>query len=245
VSVPGTAINLYSVRDIDESLPATMRRVAEAGYDGVQFDGLEETAESEVRETLAETGLDTTAAHVHLESLRANPVEVATTYGSLGCDGVVVFSMDVSRFETADDVAGLASELAELAATLDDHGLMLHYHNHSHEFADIDGDPAMAHLLEAAPNVGFELDVGWAAVGGADPVEAVRRFDDRISVLHAKSVELDPWGFSEIGEGDIAMADCLDAAIEGDIKWLVYEHDDPADPVASLERGATYLADYR
>ncbi|PSP71903.1 sugar phosphate isomerase/epimerase, partial [Halobacteriales archaeon QH_6_68_27] len=34
-----TAINLYSVRELDLPMPEILDRVAAAGYDGVQFSG--------------------------------------------------------------------------------------------------------------------------------------------------------------------------------------------------------------
>ncbi len=45
----------------------------------------------------------------------------------------------------------------------------------------------------------------------------------------------------EIGEGDVDMQACADAAREADVEWLIYEHDMPDDPAASIETGAAFL----
>jgi len=45
----------------------------------------------------------------------------------------------------------------------------------------------------------------------------------------------------EIGEGDVAVAACVEAARAAGIEWLVYEHDDPTDPAASIDTGAAFL----
>lgn len=241
-----TAINLYSVRALDEPLLAVLDRVADAGYDGVQFSGGGGDATvPAVRSKLDETALDVAAAHVGLEALEADLDATAAAYASVGCDGVVVPYLEEANFESVDAIQAAADRLSALVGRLADRGLALHYHNHAHEFDTVEGERALDRLLAAAPAVGLELDVGWAAAAGDDPVARIERFGDRIALLHAKDMRLDPRAFAEIGEGDVPMADCLAAATAAGVDWLVYEHDDPADPVASIERGAAYLDAYR
>ncbi|WP_248299466.1 hypothetical protein [Halorhabdus amylolytica] len=47
--------------------------------------------------------------------------------------------------------------------------------------------------------------------------------------------------FCELGEGDVDVQGCADAAREADVLWFVYEHDDPEELMACLERGADVL----
>lgn len=239
-----TAINLYTVRELDEPLPTVLDRVAAADYDGVQLSGgLGATGTDAVRDRLEATGLTPTAPHVPIEDLETDLETLATWYASLGCRGIVVPYLDETCIESPAEIRATADRLATIADRVADYGLSLHYHNHAHEFVEIDGRWALDRLLGETPAIGLELDVGWAAVAGTDPVAVIRRFADRIDLVHAKDVELDPWAFSEIGRGDVPMAECLAAATDVEVDWLVYEHDEPIHPATSIERGATYLHD--
>ncbi|GAB3035404.1 sugar phosphate isomerase/epimerase family protein [Natronobiforma cellulositropha] len=239
-----TAINLYSVRDLDEPLLEILERVAAAGYDGVQFSGgLRGTDPAEVRATLEETGLETTPAHIGIDVLEE---ELESAYGRFGetldCGGVVVPYLEAEAFATPAAVDATADRLAELAEATAALGWPLHYHNHDHEFVSLGEEAALERLLARVPELRLELDVGWALVGGSDPAALIERYGERIEVLHTKDMVTDePRGFREIGEGDVDMEACAYAAHEADVEWLVYEHDEPDEPAASIETGAAYL----
>lgn len=60
-----TGINLFTLRDVDEPLPQVLERVAQAGYDGVEFlHRLPEADIDAVVETLEQTGLTVPGAHL-------------------------------------------------------------------------------------------------------------------------------------------------------------------------------------
>jgi len=47
----------------------------------------------------------------------------------------------------------------------------------------------------------LELDAGWALAGGADPIELLHRYGDRISHVHLRDVNLDSDEVPALGEG--------------------------------------------
>jgi sugar phosphate isomerase/epimerase len=247
-----TAINLYSVRDLDEPTLTILDRVADAGYDGVQFaGGLGDATPDAVASKLAENGLTPIAPHLGIDALEGNlAAELETHRDGLGCGDVVVPSVDTEHFADGDSVDALAEELTDLATTLAAEDVGLHYHNHDFEFTSLSGGTAFDRFLSAtagsddAPPVGIELDVGWALAGGDDPAALIERLDDRIEYVHMKDVSVgaDP-PTVEIGTGDVDMAACADAARSVDAGWLIYEHDTPSDPAASIDHGADFLAD--
>ena len=67
-------------------------------------------------------------------------------------------------------------------------GIRFGYHNHSHEFKEIDGTTMLDHfIMNTDPEkVFFELDVYWAMVGGTDPTEYMARYPGRFEILHIK-----------------------------------------------------------
>lgn len=237
-----TAINLYSVRELEEPMVRTLERVADAGYDGVQFSGgFRDATVAEIREALDELDLDVTAAHVGIDDQEADLESTVETYESIGCDGLVVPWLPPEEFETRADVEDVADRLEGLFERVQAIGMDLHYHNHDQEFTDVGGETAFDVLLERT-SLEIELDVGWAATGGQDPVSLLSELGDRAPLVHMKDMDVENRAFVEIGEGDVDMQACADAAREAGADWLVYEHDDPADPIASIEYGAEFLA---
>ncbi|MEF8851481.1 MAG: sugar phosphate isomerase/epimerase [Haloarculaceae archaeon] len=239
-----TAINLYSVRELDLPMEEILDRVAAAGYDGVQFSGdYGDLSPGETADALAERDLDVTAAHIDVDRMESDPEGVVADQQTIGADGGVVPWLGAEHFETREAAESTAERLDALAAALDAHDFALHYHNHDHEFVEFDGTNGFEAFAEAS-SVLLEPDVGWIRTAGHDPVELLRRYGDRVEIVHMKDMDTSvERGFVEIGEGDVDMEACADAAREVDAEWLVYEHDDPDDPAASIETGAAFLAD--
>ncbi|WP_306052764.1 sugar phosphate isomerase/epimerase family protein [Natronococcus wangiae] len=242
--MPKTAINLYSVRALEASATEVLDRVADAGYDGVQFAGECSPVHDDpdaIAETLERRGLEVAPPHVGIEALEDDRSAVREAYAPFEIDAVVVPWLDPDGFESAAAVDETAARIDALAADLADDGWDLHYHNHDHEYADL-GDERAFDRFVGATNVGIELDVGWALVAGDEPATRIRDLEGRVRTVHMKDmdVDADP-SFVEIGEGDVDMRACAEAAAAVDAEWLVYEHDDPADPAASIERGAAFL----
>jgi sugar phosphate isomerase/epimerase len=242
-----TAINLYSVRELDEPMLDIIDRVADAGYDGVQISGgFRDSTPKAVAERIEERGLGVTPAHIDMDQLEDNFEETLADYGeTLGAPGAVVPWLSDDHFESRDAVDETAERMASLADKLQEHGWKLHYHNHAHEFVDLGGENAFERFIrKSGDDVLLELDVGWALVGGSDPVELIEKYGDRIDVLHMKDmVTTEDRGFREIGDGEVDMAACAEAGRAVGVDWLIYEHDEPTDPAASLDFGAEFLDD--
>jgi sugar phosphate isomerase/epimerase len=239
-----TAINLYSVRDLDESVLEKLDRVADAGYDGVQFSGGFDATAEEVAERLSETGLDPTPSHVGIDQLENDLEASLDVERTLGTNGVVVPYLAASQFETREAALETADRLDGLASELAARDFGLHYHNHAHEFVAFDGENGFEAFADNC-GVSLEVDVGWVLTAGHDPAALIERYADRVDVVHMKDMEPSEGDreFREIGEGEVDMHACADAADEAGAEWLVYEHDQPEDPVASIDAGAAFLND--
>lgn len=240
-----TAINLFSVRELDESMQTVIDRVEDACYDGVQISGgFRDATADETAAMLSAAGLEPTPAHIGIDRLEDDLETVVEEYrDSLGVSDVVLPYLDESHFESAAAVDETAARLSKLATDLAAHGLDLHYHNHEHEFVDLGGESAFERLIEQTDDVAIELDVGWALVGGVDPAAFVREHADRIELLHMKDIDADGESFREIGEGDVDMAACAAAGRDAGVEWFIYEHDRPADPAATIDAGGAFLND--
>lgn len=88
---------------------------------------------------------------------------------------------------------GLKAECALLNKIGDEankRGIKFGYHNHNLEFAKIAGTEQMYEdflISNTDPDkVIFEMDVYWTTVGGQDPVAYLKKYPNRIKVLHIK-----------------------------------------------------------
>lgn len=123
-------VQLHTFRDVDDEYPAMLRRVAESGYEGVEFAHEIHGADtSAVAAVLSETGLEPVGAHVELAHLERDFESLVDQYETLGCSSIVIPHVSGTWFLTADRVSALARRLNDLAARLDDRGFKLVVHN--------------------------------------------------------------------------------------------------------------------
>ncbi|NGM67941.1 sugar phosphate isomerase/epimerase [Natronolimnobius sp. AArcel1] len=242
-----TAVQLYSLRDIDAPLPDILDLVGETPLEGVEFAlriREDETDVDAVLDALERNDLDVAAAHVGLEDLEERYDEMVDLYGRLGCETLVVPWLDPEHFESEEAVAAAADRLEAVKSALADDGFDLHYHNHDQEFVSLGEAAAMDELLARA-EIGFEIDLGWAQAGGVDPAEYVEEYADRISLAHFADADGETMECVELGAGDLDLEAVTEAVARADVEWYIYEHDNPENPRESLENGAETLESLR
>ena len=124
-------------------------------------------------------------------------------------------------------------------------GIKFCYHNHDHEFTTVfRGITVFDMLLAYVPDLYLELDLGWTAYAGLDPVKLIRRVGERLCLVHFKDFRptgpvkhtvpmLDPSltktydmpDFCSLGSGVLPVHDCLLACMEAGIDLAVVEQD--------------------
>lgn len=124
------------------------------------------------------------------------------------------------------------------------HGLRFTYHNHELEIKQYaDGSCGLDNVIKNTDpaNVGFELDVYWVKKGNQDPVEYIKKHKDRIWQLHMKDMAEDG-SITELGNGNVDLAKCIEAAECTPAEWLIYEQDySKIDPFESAVISLTHL----
>lgn len=241
------AVQLYTLRAVDDTLSGLLDRVGAAGFDGVEFAyRVQDAPVADVLDGLDRNDLRVTSAHVSIEALEDDYEETVALYDRLGVETLVISWLDPEHFATEAAVSAAAERLNALVDRLDEDGFRFAYHNHDHEFVPLGDGTGMDELLARTDDrIGFEIDIGWAAVGGSDPAALIDRYADRITHVHAADADVDREASVVLGEGDVDLDACFASAERADVEWLVYEHDDPEDPDESIERGATRLNELR
>lgn len=239
------AIQLYTLREVDESIEQKLKRVAETNFRGVEFAGVGGESTSDIAETLRDLDLEVVGGHVDVDELEDEYDDVVTTYEELGCRRIVVPSYDTDAFTTERGVDAAADRLSSLAERLDEDGFELLYHNHTFEFEDLGGETAMDRFVEQSSDlVRLEIDTGLAKHAGADPVELLRRHGDRTSLLHLTDTRTgtESTVHVELGGGEVDLQACLGAAHDIGVEWAIYEHGLTTDPIASLAHSDSALS---
>jgi sugar phosphate isomerase/epimerase len=239
---PQLGLQLYTVRHAGLPLDELLREVAAAGYAGVETVATQGVAPDELREALDGAGLALASAHVPLADLRGDPDAVAATHLRLGTPLLVVpWLAPEDRPVDLPGWTALGRELDALGERLAGAGLRLAYHHHDFELQRTGDRDGLTALLDAAApeRLGVELDVGWLAAVGADPVAWLAAWGPRVARLHLKDLtpgRTPPW--TDVGDGVLDVASVLAAAAAHGVAWALVEHDEPADPLATARRSA-------
>lgn len=229
-----TGTQLYTLRNVEKPFMDVLETVADAGFEGVEFAyRVPDEDPEEVRATLDEAGVAVAGAHVPIDALEDDLKDTVAFYEALGCTEFVVPWLDEEHFTSMANVERAAERLDAIAVDLADsaeHDVRLHYHNHDHEFVGLDDGTAFDALVEAT-DIGIELDLGLALLGGADPAALLDRIGDRAALVHLKDIDTETGESVPLGEGDLDIEGCVEKFVANGGEWLIYEYEgeDPLD----------------
>jgi sugar phosphate isomerase/epimerase len=227
------ALQLYTVREqLKEDFRKVVHRVAEIGYDGIQFAGYGGLTAQEMRGLLAETGLQPAGTHTGLNVLEGALDQEMDYNLEIGNKWVICPSLPEARRSDLNGWREIAASLNKIGERCRDRGLLLGYHNHAFEFPQIpDGLPSdrgIDVLLGQTETelVFWEPDVYWIHKGGEDPATMIRQFKDRVPITHLKDETKDERKtFAEVGEGSLDWPAILQASEESNVEWHCVEQD--------------------
>lgn len=242
-------LQLYTLRSLmEEDVEGTLAAVAGMGYGEVEFAGLFGRDPYGLRSTLDGEGLRAVSSHVPLEQVVAGVEPHLETARILGQTQVVVPWLPEAR-RSRDGYGRLADRLNRAGEKAREYGLMLGYHNHDFELRPItpDDDPVPLDLLLTRTDpalVTFQLDVFWAVHAGSDPLDWFGRHPGRFRSVHAKDRAGDG-RMVAVGDGALDFAALLPAGEAAGVRHVFVEHDNPANPLRSVERSIRHLEGLR
>jgi len=242
-------LELYSVRDeMKKDLLATVRRVGQMGYEGVEFYSpyFEWTSEyaKQVRQVLDEVKLKCWSTHNSASAFDpANLQKVIDLNGIIGSKVAVMAS--AGRVEGLDGWKKVADKLTAGQEKLKTAGMKAGFHNHKLEFVPIDGKRPMEVLAANTPkDVVLQLDVGTCIEAGSDPVAWIKANRGRIGSLHLKEWSKDKGYRVLFGDGEAPWKTIFDAAEKsGGVQFYYIEQEGYDLP--SFEVAEKCLASYK
>ncbi|MGH7672899.1 MAG: sugar phosphate isomerase/epimerase family protein [Gemmatimonadales bacterium] len=236
-------LQLYTVRRaMQEDVERTLARVAAAGYTEVEFAGYFGKSPAEVRAMLDRHGLSAPA--VHVGSLEPDQWRASLDAARVIGHRYIVVPWIPAESRTLDGYKRVAESFSRAAAQARDAGLQFGYHNHDFEFTPLDGRLPYDVLLEHTdPHlVQFEMDLYWITKGGQDPLTYFARWPGRFPLVHVKdSAGAPEHKMVDVGAGKIDWKRIFARREQAGIRHFFVEHDEPADPFASIRASYAYL----
>lgn len=242
-------IQLYTIRrEIEKDFEATIRKVAEIGYVGVETYALPSNITLEnAAKVFKSNGLKIFSMHTGMPEgeEKDSIVRMADIYQC----GRVVFAgyPENDKYKDLDTIKRTAERYNEAAAFLKTRGLKFGLHNHWWEFEKKpDGFTPFYYLLEnLSKDIFFELDTYWVKTGGQDPAKAVAQFGLRAPLLHIKDGPAVKGNKSyeqlPAGKGVMDFPAIVKAA-KGSTEWMVVEFDEYAgDIFEGIKSSYSYL----
>lgn len=232
--------------EMRQDMPATLQKIARLGYDGIELLGFFGHSAREIRDWCAQSGLTPYSCFVSMAELLGeptnpdDPIDAAVAMPGttpeeklqyiqeIGCEYIGLLLPADPMDESVMARINRASRLAR------SFGLKAQYHNHAQEYLHRreDGwrmDYIMAHTDQ---ELLFEPDLGWIEIGGGDCAQQLRRYADRIEIVHLKDYYREafdtalPHEFRPTGYGVMDWARLLPLC-EGTIRplWYTADHD--------------------
>ena len=258
-------LQLYTLFDtIDNDVPGTLKKVSAIGYKEIEsafskkggFYGLKP---KEFAALLKDSGLSWQSHHVLGAPLKVPP----GGFRIPGSDTTKRFTPPPMRNlkensqQLIDEVAegsvpylvcasiplGTADEIKEAVEVLNKSGeackkagITLCYHNHTHEFENVEGQIPY-HVLLSQINediLKMELDLGWATVAGIDPVDLFKKHPGRFPLWHVKDIDKTTKQPTQVGDGYVNFKNIFANAETAGMKHFFVEQDGPPKPLENI-----------
>jgi sugar phosphate isomerase/epimerase len=249
-------VQLYTVRDtLLKDTAKDLKAIEEIGYKEVEV--VYATLDA-IWPVLQQTKLKAVSAHVDTAFFMQGGAKLDEAIGSLkqkGFSFIVLPYVPPSERGGADTFKHLADVLNKAGEKAKAAGLTCCYHNHAFEFEPLNGTTGLDIMLANTDKnlVHLELDIFWVSVAGHNPVELMKKYSNRIALLHLKdkaqgvpvqfNEKVEPSAFKEVGSGTIKIPEVLAAAKHIGVKNYFVEQDrTPGDPLVSLRESYKYLS---
>ena len=234
---------LYIVRnECAQDLAAVLKKLAQIGYDGIEFLGFFGHTKEEVKKMLDDNGLEALGNHVPYAELLKDADEIFAFHAYIGCSYLTVADLPLANF------AEVSAQLDGLAAKAKALGITLLYHNHDQELIEkTDGKENLAYIMDNTKKetLSLEPDLGWIEIGGCCE-KYLKDYADRCPVIHLKdyyssdnsklgrvrefvpargTAERGHFEFRPTGYGVLNLPKLMPLCLACDPEWFVMDHD--------------------
>ena len=253
----------------------TMRQLRELGFGAVEVSQIPMTEEnvSELKRASEDFDIEIAAISAGLEpmipgapgeTLSTDFDKIVSDCKTLNCKFIRIGMLPFTVIGDKDRILDFTIRAEAMAERLAEHDIELYYHTHHIEFQKYDGEFLLDLIKNNTSKLGFELDVHWIQRAGVNPVEFIKKYTSRVSLLHLKDYRIGHFSvdqsdlkdiskffekfanlieFAEVGEGNLDMKGVIDAGLESGAQYFLIEQDDTygRDPFDCLKTSADNL----
>ena len=262
-SIRRPGMQLYTVRTLlEKDFDGTLAKIRGIGYREVEFAGYFGHTPRQVRDSLKRHGLTSPSAHIDYASLTGDKwARALDDARAIGHKYIVNAWVDESIRSQPDAWKRIADTYNAAAPVAKKHGLQFAYHNHNFEFyprADAGGKLPIDIVLESCDPalVKIELDLCWIAAAGKDPLDYFHRYPGRFPMVHVKGLRKVPPASADPVPIDRVLPDVTEVGHDDVIDWrrifagakeagiahYFVEHDNPKQPIESLQVSYDYVS---
>jgi len=233
-------LQLYSVRDVlGKDFEGTLKKVAEMGFEGVEFAGYYNKDAATIRKILDDLNLKAAGTHIGAGSFVGDKLKQTIEFHkTLGCKFLIV--PGDGRYTKPDQSKEYAEFMTKTAEALKPEGLFTGHHNHTGEFA-IDKETGKSYFdlfaERTSKDVVIQQDMGHTMAANIDPTAIVKKYPGRIKTTHIKNRPAKSSGKKPfVGEDNFDWKAYVTACYEvGGTEWLTLEQEEYPDGKTSLE----------
>lgn len=245
-------VQLYTVRQMAErDLPGTLAQIRAIGYQEVEtYWNVYTRPAAELRKMITDHGLRVPSGHFDYDGL-GQKFDYAR---ELGVRYMVCPMLPENMWSSVEGFQKAAEQFNKWGENAQSMGMQFAFHNHDYEFLQF-GDTTGFDTLMARTDprlVSLEMDCYWMTQAGQDPVAMLRKYKDRIHLLHLKDrkpgfpvshmLNSAAEHFTEVGSGSIDWKKILAVAKSQGIRYYFVEQDTTTIPVMeSLKISYRYL----
>jgi sugar phosphate isomerase/epimerase len=235
--------------ELKEHPKETLTAIAEMGYKYLEFGGTFGMEVQEFKDFMNGIGLKPLAGGTNIAGLQGDGLKRMID-DQLELDKKYLVCYWPWRNDpaemTKDDLEFALEQFQIIGEACNKNGLRFAYHNHDHEFwTEFDGEyPYDFFLRNTDPElVTMQFDLYWAAVGGVDPVDYIKKYPGRFEMLHVKdALDLsDRQSFACPGEGVIDFERIFKLRDTGGFKHLIVERDNCKQGIQCAQTSIDYL----
>lgn len=245
-TVEKVALQLYSIRELTEKdFLGSLEKVAQIGYDGVEFAGYFNTSAKQLKRVLDDVGLKAAGTHTGVDIILNNTAAVIEYNLEIGNKYIICPSLPEHMTNSAEAFKRTADLFNQVGLKCNENGIQFGYHNHDYEFKVFDGDYGLNILFKnTEPDlVHFELDTYWVEYSGLKSTDIIEKFKERCSILHIKDMKSREQRLNtEIGKGHIDWKPIVQAGKKYHVDWFTVEQEEFDIPVLqSIQESLQYL----
>jgi len=226
-------LQIYSIRDIYSENPAeAFKLIKDSGYDAVDMFGGTSMDAKDLKKLFDDNGLECCGWHMGIDYADSTEkLEEFVAYNKvIGNKYLIVPGLPGEYMKDKDTWAKAAEKLNEIAAQLKKHGMYTGLHSHSQEFAKLDGTddyPWDIVAKNTVEDVVLQLDMGNTLQAGVEPVEVLKKYQNRYRTIHMKPFSKTAGFKVAIGDDDIDWAETVKyCKTSGNTEYFIVEYEE-------------------